>query len=137
MRALGLDLPEVPEGSEPVTAHEMGIFWSVLHELALADAADADTVVVSHAELASGGEMAGRALADRLRLRWSPAMTAELTKESSGSAVPSGQLHNFDRAPAAVAEEWRAKLADDEIEAVEQVSARTLARVEAARLRLL
>ena len=37
--ALGLDLPEITEASEPVTAQEMGIFWSVLHELALADAA--------------------------------------------------------------------------------------------------
>jgi len=137
VRSLGLDLPEVPQGSTPVTAHEMGIFWSVLMELALADAADTNTLVVSHAELASGGERAGRALADRLQLRWSPAMTAELTKQSSGREVLSGQLHNFDRAPADVAEEWRAKLSDYEIEAVEQVSARALARVEAARLRLL
>ena len=60
VRALGLDLPEVPQGSTPVTAHEMGIFWSVLMELALADAADTSTLVVSHAELASGGE-SGRA----------------------------------------------------------------------------
>ena len=52
-------------------------------------------------------------------------------------AVLSGQLHNFDRSPADVAEEWRAKLPDDEIAAVEQGSARTFAKVEAARLLLL
>jgi hypothetical protein len=146
--ALGLDLPEIPPCSEPVTAREMGIFWSVLHELALVDAARAGTLVVSHAELATGGEAAGRVLADHLGLRWSPAMTAELTRKASPSAVSGAvssavsspvlatQLHHFDRAPAAVAEEWRSHLADGEIEAIEQVSAGTLAKVDAARLRL-
>jgi hypothetical protein len=93
--------------------------------------------VVSHAELATGGEVSGRVLADRLQLRWTPAMTSELTKESSGAAVPAGQLHHFDRSPAAVAGEWRDKLFEGEVEEVERVSADTLAKVEAARLRLL
>jgi Sulfotransferase family len=137
VRALGLDLPEVPECSTPVTARQMGIFWSVLMELALTDAPGTGTLVVSHTELATGGEVAGRVLADRLGLRWSPAMTAELTKESSGTAVPAGQLHHFDRAPSTFAEEWRDKLSDGEIQAVEQISAGTLTKLEAARLRLL
>ena len=136
VRALGLGLPDIPAASEPITAQEMGIFWSVLHELALTDVAAAGAVVVSHAELASGGEAAGRALAQRLGLTWSPAMTAELTKESSVGKVSATQLHNFDRAPAAVADEWRAKLSDAETDAIEQVSADTLAKVEVARLRL-
>ena len=114
----------------------MGAFWSVLHELALVDAASSGAVVVSHAELASGGEEAGRALADRLGLRWSAAMAAELTKESSRATVSAARLHNFDRAPAAVAEEWRTKLEDGETDAIEQVSAGTFAKVEAARFRL-
>jgi hypothetical protein len=135
VRALGLDLPDVPRGSDPITAEEMGAFWSVLHELALADVASSGAVVVAHAELASGGEAAGRALADRLGLHWSAAMAAELTKESPRTSVVASQLHNFDRAPAAVAEEWRSKLSDQEVEAVEQVSAATLARLEAVRFR--
>jgi hypothetical protein len=134
-KALGLELPEGPVGNEPVSARDMGAFWSVLHELALADAASSGAVVVSHAELAAGGEEAGRALADRLRLRWSAAMAAELTKESSQATV-GARLHNFDRAPAAVAEEWRTQLEDGETDAIEQVSAATLAKVEAARFRL-
>jgi hypothetical protein len=137
---LGLALPEVLPASDPITAEEMGVFWSVLHELALADATAAGALVVSHAELASGGEAAGRVLADRLGLLWSPAMTEELTKESSGSGSPNAvmlsRLHNFDRAPAAVAEEWRSKLSDGETHAIERVSADTLAKVEAARFRL-
>lgn len=134
-RALGLELPEGSVGNEPVTARDMGVFWSVLHELALADVASSGAVVVSHAELAAGGEEAGRALADRLHLRWSAAMAAEFTKESSRATV-SARLHNFDRAPAAVAEEWRTQLEDGETDAIEQVSAATLAKVEAARFRL-
>jgi hypothetical protein len=136
VRALGLDLPHVPDGGTSVSAREMGAFWSVLMELALADAAEAGALVVSHAELAAGGETAGRALADRLELRWSPAMGAELTKRSSGRSVLAGQLHHFDRAPAAVADEWRTQLAEDESVEVEEVSAHTLAKVEAARFRL-
>ena len=135
-QALGLELPAGPVGNEPVTARDMGAFWSVLHELALADAASSGAVVVSHAELASGGEHAGRALADRLGLRWSAAMAAELTKESSRASVSAARLHNFDRAPAAVAEEWRTKLEDGETDTIEQVSAGTFAKVEAARFRL-
>ena len=134
-KALGLELPEGPVGNEPVSARDMGAFWSVLHELALADAASSGAVVVSHAEIAAGGEEAGRALADRLRLRWSAAMAAELTKESSQATV-GARLHNFHRAPAAVAEEWRTQLEDGETDAIEQVSAATLAKVEVARFRL-
>jgi hypothetical protein len=130
------DLPMIPVSGEVSPAEEIGLFWAALHELALADAARAGTVIVSHTEVATGGVEAGRALADRLRLTWSPAMTAELSKESSGRAVPAGRLHNFDRAPATVAEEWRTRLDDEEIERVEHVSAATLARLDQARFRL-
>jgi hypothetical protein len=133
---IGLDLPDIPPPGQVSPAEEIGIFWSALHELALADAARSGTIVVSHAELAGGGVAAGRALATRLGLAWSPAMAAELSREASGQAVVAAQLHNFDRAPAAVAQEWRAQLDHDEIARVERVSARTLAKVERARLRL-
>jgi hypothetical protein len=132
----GLDLPDIPSAGQVTSAEEIGLFWAALHELALADAADAGTVIVAHSELATGGVEAGRVLAERLGLTWSSAMATELSKESSGSVAPATQLHNFDRAPAAVAEEWRSRLDDEEIERVEQVSAKTLARLERARLRL-
>jgi hypothetical protein len=64
-------------------------------------------------------------------------MAAELTKESVVAPVAAAtRLHHFDRSPAAVAEEWRTKLAVGEVDAVEQAGAGTLARVAAARLRL-
>lgn len=130
------DLPMIPAPGDVSPAVEIGVFWAALHELALADAAEAGTVIVSHTELAAGGPDAGRVLAERLGLTWSSEMAAELSKEPAGHTVPGAQLHNFDRAPAAVADEWRNRLEAEEIERVEQVSAETLARLEQARLRL-
>ncbi len=132
----GADLPSIPEPGQVSPAEEIGLFWAALHELALADAARAGTVIVSHTELATGGVGAGRILAERLGLSWSPAMAAELSKESSGRPAPAARLHNFDRSPASVAEEWRSRLDDEEIRRVEQVSADTLAGLDRARLRL-
>jgi hypothetical protein len=132
----GLELPDIPVSEDASPAEQIGAFWSALHELALADAAASGAVIVSHSELAAGGEHAGRLLADRLGLSWSSGMAAELSREAAAGRVDAGQLHNLERAPSAVAEEWRSKLDADEIDLVERVSARTLTRVEAARLRL-
>ena len=132
----GEQLPDLPRHGETSPAEEMGLFWSVLHELALSDAAQSGLVVVSHPELATGGVAAGETLAKRLGLSWSPAMAAELSNEAPRAQVKSEQLHNFDRAPAAVAEEWRAKLTNAEIERIEVVTEGTRARLQAARLTL-
>ena len=132
----GLALPEIPAPGEVSFAEEMGIFWSVVHEFALADAAPSGCLIVSHTELATGGVDAGRALAALLGLDWPPAMTAEFAKESAAGPADPDQLHNFDRAPAAVAEEWRSKLNEEETARIEQVTAQTLEKVQAARFRL-
>ena len=129
----GLDLPELPAPGEASAAEEMGAFWAVLHELALRDVDASGALVVSHAELAAGGEAAGRTLTSLLGLEWSPAMTAEFGERSPAGAVDAAQLHNFDRAPAAVAEEWRSKLTESDISCIEAVGGATLAKVEAAR----
>ncbi len=139
------ELPDVSVSESMSEATRMGLFWSVLHEFALADAARSGALFVSHAELASGGVAAGQALADRLGIGWSAAMTAELSREAGESGKtgkPSSGtldltvLHNFDRAPAAVAPEWRSKLSAQDTEAVEAVAAGTLAKVEASRMQL-
>ena len=130
-------LSEIPAPGVTSPEEEMGIFWSVLHEFALADAATCGAVIVSHSELASGGVEAGRVLAARLALEWSPGMAMELSKESRGKVTASTQLHQFDRAPVAVAEEWRTKLGDGELRRIDDVAGATFARVEGARLRLL
>jgi hypothetical protein len=133
----GATVPVVPGPDEVTPAEAMGVFWAVLHELALGDvaAAGTDIVVLSHEELAGGGSAAGHALADALGLRWTSAMRAELSKESSTRAA-SGRLHNFDRSPAQVAEEWRSKLTADEIRQIESVSASTRTKLSEVRFRL-
>ena len=132
-----LVLPVVPDPADASEAEAMGVFWSVLHEIALADVAAAGTplVVVSHQELAAGGAPAGRELAAALGLTWTAAMAAELSKEAGGAASQE-RLHNFDRAPAQVAEEWRSRLTSDEIEAIEAVTDGTMRKLEAVRLPL-
>lgn len=137
-RTGGPDLPDLPAEGETSPAEAMGRFWATLHDLALADlaATGAEAVVVAHHELASSGPEGGRLLADRLEVRWTDEMEAELAKESSTDEGSPTQLHNFDRAPALVAEAWRAKLTPDEVADVERVTGETRERLAAARLLL-
>lgn len=128
--------PRLPGPGEPLGVEAMAWFWSELHWLALADAARAGTVVVSHGELAAGGPAAGRVLADHLGLTWSDAMAAELARDSAGAPLVAARLHNLERAPAAVAEEWRTRLEDAEVDRLEELAGATLAQLDAARLRL-
>ena len=132
-----LDLPEIPDSGDASSAEEMGVFWSVLHELALRDAAACGALIVSHAELASGGVSAARRLASILELQWSAAMGEEFGDKSSAGVADPAKLHNFDRSPASVADEWRSKLADDDVRTIERVGGDTLSKVEEARTRLL
>ncbi|MGI8523668.1 MAG: sulfotransferase [Nocardioides sp.] len=122
----------LPEAGEVGEAEELGHFWRALHQLALADLdarPDLDVTVVSHARLAAGGADAGRSLVAQLRLAWDPAMEHELQKEVSG-AVRADQLHNFDRAPAHVAEAWRTRVSAADVGAIEKIAGDTLARLE-------
>ena len=116
-----LDLPEIPDSGDASSAEEMGVFWSVLHELALRDAAACGALIVSHAELASGGVSAARRLASILEPQWSAAMGEEFGDKSSAEVADPAKLHNFDRSPASVADEWRSKLADDDVRTIERV----------------
>lgn len=137
-RADGLDVPHPPR--LPVdSAAAMGHFWATLHEIALTDVARAGVrlTVVSHSELAASGERGGRRLATRLGVAWTSGMAAELAREGGGEAAAEGQtLHQFDRAPVAVAEAWRRRLDDDDVAAVEAVSSSTMAKLEDLRLPL-
>lgn len=133
----GPDLPDLPGPGETSLAEAMGRFWAALHDLALADTAGLDQlVVVSHQELASSGPAGGRTLAERLDLAWTASMEAELDKEGSVKETSPTTLHNFDRAPAQVAESWRAKLSADDVETIERVTAPTRAALDGVRLRL-
>lgn len=138
-RADGLELGALPDVAED-SPEGMGHFWSLLHEIALADTdrAGARLTIVSHPELAASGEAGGRRLAGHLQVGWTPQMAAELARESDGvDAVATGHsLHRLDRSPGAVAEAWRQQVDPADIEAIEAVTARTRGRLEARRLRL-
>jgi hypothetical protein len=137
-RTEGLDLPDLPAEGTTGPAEAMGRFWATLHELALADITDAGVpiVVVAHHELAGSGPAGGRLLAERLGLGWTAGMERELAKESDGDAGSPSSLHNFDRAPAVVAQAWRAKLDSQEIADIERVTETTRARLDELRLPL-
>lgn len=147
------------DGDDDVAA--MAEFWAGLHEIAL-DHLPASAVVVSHEELGTGGEAAARTLFDLLGLRWSAEAVADVTGPDAANpgaaaggpgpasgdttAVPAaapeaagddgGKLHRFDRAPAAVARGWRARLEASEVERIEAATAEVHARLASRRLDL-
>lgn len=124
-----------PADADPAT--ELAAFWAAMHRAALDDLADIpEAVVVSHSELAHSGAAGGAALFTALGLETSDGTTAELTKQGSQVAVAAGRLHDFDRAPAAVAEAWRTKLPADDLDIVEQIAGDTLAELDSRRLQL-
>ncbi len=134
----GPDLPDLPADGEAPPAEAMGLFWACLHELALGDLdrTGTEAVIVAHHELAGSGPEGGRRLADRLDVEWTAQMESELAKEANANEGKPTQLHNFDRAPALVAEAWRAKLDDADVLEIERVTEGTRARLAERRIRL-
>lgn len=137
----GPELPDLPAGDAVAPAEAMGRFWATLHDLALhdIDTRGTDVLIVAHHELASSGPAGGRQLADRLGIAWNSRQEQELVRAAAGSDSPSpasSTLHNFDRAPSAVAEAWRTQLSPSEVDAIEATAASTLQDVSERRFRL-
>lgn len=129
-------LPPPPDTGDEVSA--MGWFWAALYSTALQDLSEAPgSVLVSHTELATGGARAHKALFDHLGLPWVQPRRKAATDRAAAAEVDQQALHNLHRAPAAVAEEWRASLTLDEIERIEGVTAQTREALEGSRLPLL
>ncbi|GAA5021900.1 sulfotransferase domain-containing protein [Terrabacter aeriphilus] len=123
---------EQPRAGQVGEPEAMGRFWNALYGMALNDAGRVPgLLVVSHAELAAGGERAARRLFTELGLEWSEQSEAELQQETG--AVDSGELHNLHRRPSEVADSWRAQLSSGELETIEAVTSDVRARLEAAR----
>jgi hypothetical protein len=135
------DRADLPATGESSAAEAMGSFWSALYEIALDNARGLERpVIVSHEELAGGGEAAAQRLFDALDLELSPDTRAELSRQGPETAVPPASgargLHDLDRAPAAVAGEWRRRLEPGEVETIEAVSGQIRAELDRDRLRL-
>ena len=114
----------------------MGTAWSTLYGAALEGIAElADSVIVSHEELATGGVPAARRLFARCSLEWDAA-AAGLFADRSAGATESSALHNLDRSPAAVARAWRDKVGADEIARLEAGTTEVLHALETRRTHL-
>jgi hypothetical protein len=121
----------------------MAWFWSTLNAVALHDLAEVDdAVVVSHEELAAGGDDALRTLFDACGVAWRDGAQPRRREPDGRPAVPrdggsSGQaLHRLDRAPDQVATAWRAGIDDAELSTLEELAGPTYRALQAARLPL-
>lgn len=117
----------VPTSAPRDDVEAMAEFWAALHEIAL-DHLPASAVVVSHEDLAAGGEDAARRLLERLGLDW-PGVTV-----SAGSGDAGTGLHRLDRDPATVAHGWRAHVDADEVDRIEALAGGILERLDALSL---
>jgi hypothetical protein len=124
-------LADLPPQRELTDAEAMAHFWARLHEFALADATSTPgLVVVAHEGLAGGGPEAGRVLFSRLGLGWDVQAETELSREVGRTAAArADRLHNLDRAPAAVVDEWRNKVTHEDMIMIERVTAGVRARL--------
>lgn len=122
----------LPSSNEADTPEAMGWFWAALYSTALGDLDELpDTLIVSHAELASGSSIAMRRLFDALMLPWSSATQHEFRTDRSQAVSDSGtNLHNLSRPPSAVANAWRAHLSLGEIESIEKATAEVRGSLE-------
>lgn len=130
------DVRDLPENGTVSDAEAMARFWAALYALCLHDIDHgkvSGVVVVSHEELATGGEGAGRALFDRLGITWTGGSTAEMSKGAGGAAVGGTTLHQFDRPPAQAATAWRDALHPGELEVVEQLTKSLMSRLDMGR----
>jgi hypothetical protein len=135
--AAQLGLPG-PDASDDIAA--MAWFWSFCHRVALDDLARLGRgVVVSHAEVAEGGEPAARRLLTSCGLRWSARVEQQLAVPKNAPARTSVErplLHDFDRPPAQVATAWRTALPAADVARIEDLTATERGALEAVRAHL-
>lgn len=137
--------PVLSGASEAKTpAHAMGWFWSALHQIALDDLAATNAITVDHSDVAGDGPNMAPRLFRALGLEWTPESAAEFREvdrapdqsDDPGAGLHAGSaLHDFDRAPSAVADAWRSSLLPGELEEIEEVAGQVLARLNKLRLR--
>ena len=117
----------------------MGWFWATAYRVVLRDLDGLpDAVVVDHAELAAGGPRAICALASSLGLQGvrpvaaSPPGSRHIPRAERG--LP--PLHQLDRNPTEVADEWRRHVSDAEVHHIEALTAPVLDELARRRFRL-
>lgn len=124
-----------------VDLHEidaMAWFWNALYGIALHDIRGCTrTLVLAHQDIASGDESARRALFRRMALRWG--RNGELQRSEQQpveQTVDDLALHNLERAPASVAQEWESKVTSDERRRIEERTSEIWTQLMARRYRV-
>ena len=113
----------------------MAWFWSTLYGMALRDTEQDEVHIVSHQELALGGEASARQLFSSLGLRWTTDSANELRPD--GNREPESKaLHNLSRDPTSVAEEWRQRLSAEEVGVLDEETLVVHRLLQERRLRL-
>ncbi len=136
-------LPEAQTQDVPLedATSRLAWFWATLNSTALTDLADIPgALVISHEELASGGQAAMRQVYQACNLHWSPkveqALVAQGTTRNPKVTVNAAgkTLHRLDRASESVASSWRAKVTKAELELLEKYAGPTLDALTERRL---
>lgn len=127
--------PEDETAADDVSA--MAEMWVFLHSRVLSWLPAVPTcLVVSHAELSLGGAPALAALRERVGLRPVRVAPARPVVAPPSPAADSGTLHRFDRSPEEVAQGWRTRLTQAEVDLLERVTGPTYEAVQAVRQHL-
>lgn len=130
LTALGAPRPATADDGDAMAAA-----WRWTHQVALADLDRIpEAVVVSHAALTAAGSTGLRFLASRLQLGVPQPRQARLRRWSRQPA--GGELHDFDRSPAAIETGWRGQLGVEELARIETACAAVWEQLETRQLRL-
>lgn len=122
-------IPPSPADGDVGSAAAMAWFWSALYAIAVADVtAIPGGAVVSHEAVAMDKDVCRR-LHDELAMPWSAAAEAEFGRAGSGPIDP-GRLHNLDRRPSDVAQEWRTQVTETELAVLENATAALRDRID-------
>ncbi len=122
------------DGHDDVSA--LAWFWSSLYGMALRETTPEMVDVVSHRELATGGELAVRAMFQVLDLTWTKA-SQDLMRPKGSRDTNERALHNLHRDPAAVADSWRLRLDERDVGRLEEETATVRHLLEKRSLSLL
>lgn len=134
--------PEAGPLSGCEAAAEMARFWVALNRAALADLRDIpDAVIVSHEEVALGGNDAIASLFDLCGLLWNASVERAIERSGSVPAAstkppPAKRLHDFSRSSLQVAHAWREEVSFEELQTLEHIAGGMLRDLEAARTSL-
>ncbi|USQ80449.1 sulfotransferase [Ornithinimicrobium faecis] len=127
----GVVLPR--DGQDDVSA--LAWFWSALYGMALRDTSPEAVDVVSHRDVAIGGDAAARRLFQALELTWTSA-TQQLIHPSGVRAANEQALHNLHRDPAVVADAWRDHFASRDVQRLDEETAAVREALEQRSLRV-